>query len=112
MCNSPHIARIAVVLPAPSGPIRPNISPRSTVNETSLSAVVVPNFLTTWVNSIADIECHLRFDRHALLQHAVLVVDVDAHAVDELRALLRRLHIARSEFSFRRDVANRARNAW
>ncbi len=34
MCSSPQIARIAVVLPAPSGPISPNISPRLTLNDT------------------------------------------------------------------------------
>ena len=34
--------RMVVVLPAPSGPIRPNISPRSTDSDSSLTAVVWP----------------------------------------------------------------------
>ena len=52
-CSSPQIARIAVVLPAPSGPISPNISPRSTLNDTPRSASTLPYRLTTFVNSIA-----------------------------------------------------------
>ena len=41
-CSSPQMARIAVVLPAPSGPISPNISPRSTLNDTPRKASTLP----------------------------------------------------------------------
>ena len=39
--------RIDVVLPAPSGPIRPNISPASTANDTSSTARTAPYRLVT-----------------------------------------------------------------
>ncbi len=53
MCISPQMARIAVVLPAPSGPISPNISPRLTLNDTPLKASTLPYRLTTLLNSMA-----------------------------------------------------------
>ena len=40
--RSPAATRIVVVLPAPSGPISPNISPGLTSNERSLIAVTAP----------------------------------------------------------------------
>src|SRR5918995_119519 len=107
-CSSPHIARIAVVLPAPSGPISPNISPRFTVNDTSASAATAPKRFMTLVNSMADIERNLRFDGHPLLEHAVFVVHADADAVHQLGPLFRRLHVPWRELGLRRDVADGA----
>ena len=44
---------MAVVFPAPSGPITPNISPRATSSETASSAVTAPYFLVTFSKAIA-----------------------------------------------------------
>src|SRR5512135_3280834 len=41
--NTPHRMRMVVLLPAPLGPRKPTISPRSTANDTSEMAVNVPN---------------------------------------------------------------------
>src|SRR5215468_10272433 len=41
----PVTMRMVVDLPAPFGPRKPNTSPRSTVNETSFTASLVPNAL-------------------------------------------------------------------
>lgn len=38
----PHSMRMAVVLPAPSGPMRPNMEPSGTENVTSCNAWVFP----------------------------------------------------------------------
>ena len=48
-----HAMRIAVVFPAPSGPMTPNISPRFTANETPSSALIAPYVLVTLLNSRA-----------------------------------------------------------
>ena len=52
---SPHADLIAVVFPAPSGPITPNISPASTASEIRSSAVVAPYFFVTSSKRIAAI---------------------------------------------------------
>src|SRR6185436_16871520 len=52
---SPSTHSSVVVLPAPLGPIRPKISPSSTVNETSSTATVLPYvFLqpSTWITAV------------------------------------------------------------
>src|SRR5687767_10152226 len=105
------MARTAVVLPAPSGPISPNISPRFTPKDTSPSAVTAPKRFTTLVNSMADIERNLRFDGHPLLEDTVLVVHVDADAVNQLGTLFRCLHVPWRELGLRRDVADGAGHA-
>ena len=116
--SRPHISRIVVVLPAPSGPIRPNISPRST-DMTQLAhgddvAVLLRDAIERraaqpWLELRRSLKRNFRFDRHALLEHAVAVVDGDLHAVDELRAVFGRLHVARRELGLRRDEADRCR---
>src|SRR6185503_9321297 len=110
--SSPHISRIAVVLPAPSEPISPNISPRCTSRVRASSALVVPYFLTTPSNSIAAfIEPELRIHRHPLLQHAGAVIDGYLDAVDQLRPLVGCLDIPRRELRLWRHVGDLARHS-
>ena len=45
--RSPQSSLIVVVFPAPSGPMRPNISPRLTVYDTPATASVVPKRFVT-----------------------------------------------------------------
>ena len=69
--SSPQASRIAVVLPAPSGPMNPNISPRRTANDTSSSAVHGAVPLGHAVERRArrrSLLRDLRFHRHARLQ--------------------------------------------
>ena len=53
-------------------------------------------------------EAQIDFDRHAGLENALAVVDGDLDAVDELGALVRRLHVARRELGLRRDERDAA----
>ena len=39
--SNPKMTRVVVLFPAPSGPIRPKVSPRSTSNETESTALIV-----------------------------------------------------------------------
>src|SRR5207249_9342715 len=100
--TNPHISRMVVVLPAPSGPINPNISPRSTDNVNSLTATVVPNFLVTRSSAMGLLVANwdLGLHGHAGLQHAVPVVHRHLHSIDQLRAFVSGLHVARREFCF------------
>jgi len=43
--RSPSTHSIVVVLPAPLGPINPNISPSATLNDTSSTATTLPYVL-------------------------------------------------------------------
>src|SRR5687767_11513136 len=95
--SNPHITRIIVVFPAPSGPMMPNISPRSTAHDTFASAVVEPYRLVTLSRLTAAIDRNLHFDRHSHLEHARAIVDADLDAIDELRSLFRGLYVARRE---------------
>src|SRR5678816_4029291 len=107
--NSPQTARIAVVLPAPSGPMTPNISPAFTSNDTPSRATVASNFLrrpstaTTDAMASTSLQTQIDFHRHAGLQHALAVVDGDLDSIHELRALVGRLDIARRELGLRRN---------
>src|SRR5207245_2877748 len=114
--SRPHISRMVVVLPAPSGPIRPNISPRSTDSDSASTAVVRPYRFVTPSRMIAGITASLLqrdlgFHGHPRLEDAAAIVDRHLHAVHELRALVRRLHVARRELRFLRDVAERSGDA-
>src|SRR3954471_10532815 len=79
--SSVVIIRISVDLPAPLGPSRPKISPASTANDTPLTAVKLPNFLTMLRTSMADMDGAVLLEvqrgvrRHADGQPAVAVVD-------------------------------------
>src|SRR5690242_21942446 len=52
--TSPKIARIVVVLPAPFGPRKPSIRPRSTEKEQPSSARTSPNRL--WMSTMSSIK--------------------------------------------------------
>src|SRR5580765_3641927 len=100
--SSPQMVRIVVVLPAPSGPMTPNISPASTLNETPSSAFVGPKLLrrpsmeitastlnSSWrAAGLTGLQPEIDFDRHARLEHALAVVDAHLQPVHELRALI------------------------
>src|SRR5262249_16243300 len=107
--SSPQISRIVVVFPAPSGPMRPNISPRSTENDSAVTAVGGPYRFVTRSSEMLGIDDLLRqrnlgFDRHARLQHTLPVVDRYLDAVDELRAFVGGLNVARRELRLLRHV--------
>src|SRR5262245_15682383 len=114
--SRPQTRRIVVVFPAPSGPMRLNISPAATDNDRSRTAVAGPYRFVTGPSAMASPislaprvdERNVGLDRHADLQNARAVVDGHLHAVDELRTVLGGLHVSRGELRFRRDVADRA----
>src|SRR2546427_10873808 len=74
--TNPHISRMVVVLPAPSGPISPNISPRSTDNVSSLTATVVPNFLVTRSSAMVVVVLSLLCLRALIARSALLATTV------------------------------------
>ena len=99
-CSRPQIIRIVVVLPAPSGPIRPNISPRSTVSDSSPTASDRPYRLTTPVERDGASSARTGSPPRPACRAfstPVLVVHRHLHAVHELGAVLRGLHVARRE---------------
>src|SRR5205823_991866 len=108
---------MVVVLPAPSGPIRPNISPRSTDSESASTAVVEPYRFVTRSSTMAamgpdsPLQWNVGFDRHARFQHAAAVVDGNLHAIHELGALVGGLYVPRRELGLLRDVAHGPWNA-
>src|SRR6266566_4751692 len=110
----PQISRIVVVFPAPSGPIKPNISPGATLSDSSDTAMVSPYLLVTrsrmMASGISLLQRYLRLDRHSGFQHTGAVVHSDLHAIHELRPVLGCLHVARSELGLCRDVADGARH--
>src|SRR5690349_14746095 len=105
--NSPHASRSDVVLPAPSGPMSPNISPLATSNETPASAVTAANRLTTPSRRITASAAMTGpratgrrkpdIDRDTRLEDTLPVVDRHFDPVDELGALVGRLGVARRE---------------
>src|SRR6187399_382148 len=100
---------MVVVLPAPSGPIRPNISPGSTANDSSRTASVRPNRFVTRSSLMALLDkLDLRFDGHTDLQHALFVVHRHLDAIHELRAVLGSLNVPRRELRSRGNVADGA----
>src|SRR5207302_11226897 len=77
-------------------------------------AMSIAAICVSFASSSRFLERDLRFDGHAGLEHALPVVERDFETIDQLRAILGRLHVARREFRFRRDVtdgAGRARSA-
>ena len=54
--SRPQASRIAVVLPAPSGPIKPNISPRRTAIDMLSSARSGPYRLVTPSKTMASVD--------------------------------------------------------
>src|SRR5687768_13937781 len=108
-CSSPQHKRIDVVLPAPSGPITPNISPRRTSRDSSLTATVSPyRFVTAskemTVSMSGDrVQRDFGFHRHARFENALRVVDRHPHAVNQLGSFFRGLHVPRGELGLRRN---------
>src|SRR5574340_1346159 len=112
-------SRIVVVLPAPSGPTRPKISPGDTLKVIRSTAVTPPNDRVSPSARIAAgdsglatrspartrrlPEQSLGIGRHARLELKRRVRDVDLDPVDELHALLLSLHVLRRELRFRRE---------
>src|SRR5215831_6055555 len=114
--SRPSTVRSVVVLPAPSGPMRPNISPRATSNEISRTAWISPYDLTSRTTRTrgSDIPClplEPRLCGHAGLEEPVRVVEPDLDAVDELHPLVPRLHVLRRELRLRRDEGHLSRPA-
>ncbi len=91
-----------VVLPAPSGPMNPNISDSFTENETSLRACVAPKLLPIPDASIVfsitpDLEN--RFPGHARLDRTV-IHNVNGDGINQRDPLFLRLDYLRGEFGF------------
>src|SRR6266545_4113383 len=112
--SRPAIRRSRVVLPAPSGPTRPVISPGTISAVTPSSAVLAPKRLTTPSSTTAEADTALRLERdadrhgHALAQPVVGIAHEDTQPVDELGAQLRRLDGLGRELRGRRDEADPA----
>src|SRR6185312_5481684 len=96
------IMRMSVDFPAPLGPRRPSVSPRSTLNEMPFTAVKSPKRLVISRTSIATgIRGSLRGDAfreehvrgHSGREAAVLVVDANAD-LERLDVSLRAAHVA------------------
>ncbi len=91
---------MVVVLPAPSGPIRPKTSPCPTTRSRPSTAETAPYLLTRPVAWIAasftalpfrtDVDLGVR--RHAGFQQALGIFQLDLHGKNELGALLFCLH--------------------
>src|SRR5687768_8541706 len=79
--------RKSVVLPPPSGPMKPNSSPLSTSNDTSCKARVSPNCLRR-LRTLTELD----IDRHSQLEQPLVVVHANLDGVDEVGALVARLH--------------------
>src|SRR3954447_5829909 len=85
--------RKSVVLPAPSGPMKPNSSPGRTSNDTPSSAAFDPKRLTT-LSAVTEIDIH----RHPDLEQPLVVGHTDLHGVHQVGALVARLDRRRREF--------------
>src|SRR5436309_5999088 len=116
--RTPASMRRVVVLPAPSGPTRPNSSPRPTSKLTPATAVRSPNLRLrpstrrrgSDMGSSPDRRLHLRqpdVGRQAGLELVGGVLE-DAHldGVDELDPLLGGLHILGRELGLGGDVGD------
>src|SRR5262245_49094771 len=107
---SPQSARMSVVFPDPFGPSSPNTSPRSTANDTSLTAVKSPNLMLAFsMESAAAISLGLRrveehLGRHAGLEHAVRIGHLHLHGEHLVPPFIHRLHVPRGELANRGDV--------
>src|SRR6185503_19640300 len=125
--STPHSMRISVDLPLPFGPSNPKIVPRGTSNDTRSTAVRGPNRRVSARATRAGAELvlasrsflepsftearrhspdHTSFlephvDRHARPQQLLALLERDADAYDDLRALLRGLHVVGCELAAR-----------
>src|SRR5512146_3281926 len=101
--NAPHIRRMAVVFPAPSGPTSPTISPARTCRFRPSTAPSVPKVFTrSWLSR--SISGSMLFCRqgdvrgHARLEPQVGVSQGQAHCVEGIPSALDGLDVARGEF--------------
>ena len=118
----PASMRSVVVLPAPSGPTSPKISPARTSKLSASTAHTPGKLLVSPAATIADWASHcslacaertaapptsmMRVGRHARLQLVIRIVDVDLDAIDQRHPLLVRLHALGRELSIGRDERN------
>src|SRR5574338_1362666 len=112
---TPVKSRIVVVLPAPSGPTRPKISPTATVKFTSSTARTAPNERVRWTSLMASTGriCSIRkndlgIGRHPGFELHVRIVDGDLDAIDQLDPLLLGLDALRRELSLGGDEGHAA----
>src|SRR5215216_2400 len=109
--SAPHIRRMAVVLPAPSGPTSPTISPARTCRLSPSSARKVPKVLTRpSVSSKISFDilfCEDDIRRHAKFQLAFGIANLQLDRVHCRAASLHRLDVAGRELSLIRDKRNR-----
>src|SRR5512146_2344464 len=96
-CRTPASMRSVVVLPAPSGPTRPKISPACTSNESRSTARRSPKRLLIAETSMAagaltSLHLHISVGRHAGFELVAGIVDIDLDAINQSHALLLRLH--------------------
>src|SRR5687768_17755492 len=96
--------RKSVLLPPPSGPMKPNSSPASTSNDTSSRARVSPNCLRR-LRALTELD----IDGHPELEQPLAVVHANLDGVDEIRTLVARLHRRGRELRLAGDPRDRAR---
>ena len=113
---SPHSMRSVVVLPAPSGPTSPKISPRATSRfrwSTAVSCAEAPRQVASFDDRFARLHLltqqNLRIRRHVRFQLVLRILHLDLDPVHQLHPLLLRLNLLRRELRLRRDEASRAR---
>src|SRR5512133_3960016 len=98
---------MAVVLPAPSGPTNPTISPARTCRLSPSTARNVPKVLTRFsVSSSTSFDMLFYEDhigRHAEFEFALGVADFQLDRIDCGAAAFHRLNVARREFGLIRD---------
>src|SRR5512143_1248651 len=102
---------MAVVLPAPSGPTSPTISPARTCKLSPSTARKVPKVLTRFSvsskTSFAMLFQEGHISRHAELQLAFRIADFQLDRIDCGAAALHGLDVARGELSLIRDKGDR-----
>src|SRR5712692_9456891 len=108
---SPHNIRNVVVLPAPSGPTSPKISPRATSMLSRSTAANSPNFRVRSLVLIID-SCLFVFirgqyqhsiRRHVRFQLMLRIIHFDLDPVHQLQPLLGSLYLLRRELRLRGD---------
>src|SRR6187551_2917816 len=95
--------RNSVVLPPPSGPMKPNSSPGRTSKEMRSSALFALKDLTR-LSAVTELD----IDRHSDLEHALLVGHADLHGVNQIGALVARLDRCRRELRRRGNPGDRS----
>src|SRR5690349_21071398 len=108
--NSVVSIRNNVVLPAPSGPIRPNNSPAVTSSVTASTATILPasNVFDNSLTLTIAVPLEFNLSVHSDLQIAV-VLHAYFGSVHKIGTLLLRLNGLRCELCFRRDPRDGAR---